>query len=321
MINKRIPLFFRKFKAKKEKKDLRKKAVVNGTNLSKDSESGGPYSGPEELKVLSMKYKPSEKMHLIKGKIPLIWWVNTDNFGDLLSPWLIGRMTKKEVVFGGRIENSYISIGSILKYVNKKSVVWGTGSFGTETAKDIKITANYLCVRGPLTRSKIMDLGGTCPRNYGDPALALPVFYWPEVKVKYEYGLIIRWSEEKWRFLVPQPNVKIIDLGTNDIRGTLKDILSCRNIASSSLHGLVLADAYGIPNAWLMAESRMGGSRPKGGEFKFYDYFASIDKMRHSQEMAIIDNQPVLDKLEYDGRPIKFDFERFLDSCPYLQKT
>lgn len=308
------------YRKNSQKEILRAKAIQSGTNLGLDREELNNYSGPDELKRIAQKFKAAENLTLINGKLPLIWWVNTDNFGDLLSPWLVGRLTDKEVMYGGDVDNSYVGIGSILRYVNKNSMVWGTGSFGPEPKGQVKISAKYLCVRGPLTRSKILDFGGVCPRNYGDPALALPLYYWPNVEKKYKYGLVIRWSEIRWRNLEPPENVKIIDLSTNDIRTTIKDILSCQKLASSSLHGLIIADAYGIPNAWLMAEEDLGGSRPKGGEYKFYDYFASVDKMRNSQLLEVKDHIPKVEKLNYDSRGIVFDFEAFLDSCPFLQR-
>ncbi|WP_156383835.1 hypothetical protein [Methylobacterium sp. Leaf456] len=50
-------------------------------------------------------------------------------------------------------------------------------------------------------------------------------------------------------------------------------VLSCRRILSSSLHGLILAHAYGIPATWLKISDR-----PLGDDFKFRDYWASIGR-------------------------------------------
>jgi pyruvyltransferase len=46
---------------------------------------------------------------------------------------------------------------------------------------------------------------------------------------------------------------------------------SCRYILSSSLHGLIVADSLGIPNAWLDAPDLIGG------RFKFDDYYSALD--------------------------------------------
>ena len=49
-------------------------------------------------------------------------------------------------------------------------------------------------------------------------------------------------------------------------------ICSCKCIISSSLHGLICADAYSIPNVWL-DEHKL----PEG-HFKFMDYFSSQNR-------------------------------------------
>jgi pyruvyltransferase len=104
----------------------------------------------------------------------------------------------------------------------------------------------------------------------------------------------------------------------------IRDLMSCRAIASSSLHGLILADAYGLPNAWLDSDAGGGGSRPGGGEFKFYDYFASVDKLRHSQTLDLTSEQltggRLHDRLDFDSADIAFDHVRLLDACPFLRR-
>jgi hypothetical protein len=52
----------------------------------------------------------------------------------------------------------------------------------------------------------------------------------------------------------------------------VKAISECKLILSQSLHGLIVADALGIPNVWIEPSSKM-----IGGEFKFHDYFSTIE--------------------------------------------
>ena len=111
--------------------------------------------------------------------------------------------------------------------------------------------------------------------------------FWPEVEQTHEVGIVIRHSEHLWRDVAPDGAVKVIDFGSEDIDAVTRDILACRKIISSSLHGLVIADAYGIPNAWLGTDGRAGGSRPNGGEFKYLDYFASVNKLRRPHHVDL----------------------------------
>ena len=133
------------------------------------------------------------------GKVPLIHWPVAPNFGDLLSPWLIQKMTGHETQQNRGDIPSYIVIGSVLKRVRKETIVWGSGSFGTEQKKNISSEAKYCAVRGPLTRALVRNVKGACPRVYGDPALLAPCYYDVEKPKTYKTGFVIRWSEPKWR--------------------------------------------------------------------------------------------------------------------------
>lgn len=264
---------------------------------------------------------------LLEGdKIPLTYWVQAPNFGDLLSPWLFSKLTGKEtkLVRVGTEPNkellkkpTYIAIGSVLSRVQSSSIVWGSGAFGTEQAQQISKKAKYHAVRGPLTRSLVMNQGGKCPAVYGDPALLSPLVYNPSVKIKYDIGLVLRWSETEWLKAKPEAGVKIIDLGTDDIEGVISQMKSCKKIITSSLHGLIIADAYGIPSAWLSSGT------PKGGEFKFYDYFLSVNKVRHAQAYNVSEKGIKVDSLleyfDFDERPIIFEPKALLSACPFLK--
>lgn len=254
-------------------------------------------------------------MILNDGKLPLVWWNQTSNFGDLLSPWLANKISGKEVVYADRTKPHYLAIGSIMDKANDQSIVWGSGSFGTESRWDMPKKATYLATRGPLTRNKIDTAKLKCPRIYGDPALLVPRFYPRKKPPTYELGLIVRWSEPSLREGVKVDGVKLIDFARGDIENVLDDILSCKRIFSSSLHGLILADAYGIPNAWKVSNS------PKGREFKFWDYFISVGKLRQPSTFKLLRPdltlEMMLEGIEFDGRPIDINLDRLMEACPF----
>ncbi|WP_366552622.1 polysaccharide pyruvyl transferase family protein [Aquibaculum sediminis] len=249
--------------------------------------------------------------------VPLHYWDLRVNFGDLLAPWLVERMTGRPVTFikENRSCVHYVVVGSILGHVRSTSIVWGVGSFGTEQKERVEKRAKYLAVRGPLTRNKILTAGGHCPDIYGDPGLLVPLFYQPEIEKKHDVGVIIRHSEQKWRKSLSKTNIKVIDLNTDAIEDTVKDICSCKRIVSSSLHGLILADAYGIPNAWLESES------PWGGTFKYWDYLISVDKVKHPVRFdmgaADLTSADIVSAVSFDGRKIKLDLNALIDANPF----
>lgn len=273
--------------------------------------------GPRRHQAIVEKYELTDVIENA-GVVPVTWWDNTDNFGDLLSPWLIERMTSLPTELADKTEPHYVVIGSVLGRATDQSIVWGTGSFGTESSKRLATNAKYAAVRGPLTRQKLKNAKITCPPVYGDPALLAPLYYYPKVPVTHEVGVVVRWSEGEWKTVSIGDKVKIINLHTSDLEGTLREFLSCKRIVSSSLHGLIIADAYGIPNAW--RESETG----RGGVFKYYDYFASVNKYRKPHQYSIakmgLEARTLLDSFEFDRRPIEFNYYALLDACPFLRR-
>ncbi|WP_181276318.1 polysaccharide pyruvyl transferase family protein [Brevibacterium oceani] len=248
------------------------------------------------------------------GKINLHWWTNEINFGDLLAPWLAEKISGREVEFAERGSSAYVTIGSILSHVSDGCTVWGTGSFGTETTNQLARDADYRAVRGPLTRNKLTTNKIDCPRIYGDPALLTPRFYHPDVEKKHKLGIVLRWSETK-RNQHNIPGVKPIHLGSDDIEGTIRSFLECEKILTTSLHGLIIADAYGIPNAWLDSKT------PKGLEFKYWDYLISVDKVRHPQSYKLhapgLTANQLIDAIDFDERPINIDLDSLYEACPF----
>ena len=211
----------------------------------------------------------------------------------------------------------------MLLYVRPTSIVWGTGANSTEPFRKMKTLgaghhseqAKYHSVRGPLTRSLIASAGGHCPEVYGDPALLVPYLFdktREDIPKTHKIGVIIRCNDWAWKDAVPGDNVKLIDLKTTDVEKTLIDILSCEKIVSSALHGLIISDAFNIPNAWLWTPKVTGASCSASGRFKYLDYFMSVDKIR-DRHMYKIKNVPgALDAsnlekhFNFDDRPINF---------------
>lgn len=262
------------------------------------------------------------------NEVPLTYWKNTPNFGDLLSPYIFSKLTKRKVstvnIKPGpdkkQVSNPcYISVGSILSRTQDYSIVWGTGAFGTEQNRQISREAKYYAVRGPLTRCLVRNQGVECPEVYGDPGLLMPYFYFPKVSKTHELGVVLRWSEHEWLNTVPPEGVKIIDLSRSDVEGVIKDILSCERVLTSSLHGLIISDAYRIPNVWLNSES------PKGGAFKFHDYYLSTGRARSSVNYSIdkdgIDKEKIFSLYREENYCFgKFDVLKLLDACPFLER-
>lgn len=244
---------------------------------------------------------------------PLRWWRVAPNFGDLIGPYIVNKITGRPVTYVPPNRKHLLSVGSIVEQANENSFVWGSGTFGDEPPNSLSKKARYLAVRGPLTRNLLRYNGVIAPRIYGDPALLMPRYFDTAVKKEHEIGFVVRWSDNKWKNLSMPEGIRIIDLKSNDVVTTLIEILSCEKIITSSLHGLIIADAYEIPNAWIISNS------PRGHEFKFNDYFLSVDKIRKPIEYKhIVDNwsYKTFSQIKYDSRSIQIDLDLLLSVFP-----
>lgn len=197
-----------------------------------------------------------------------LWWMKKENnYGDLLSPYIF-KYFNIPYVYKEIDDADTLCIGSIIVHAKKDTLVLGSGLLKQKQKPNP--LANYKFVRGPLTRKRILELGGSCPEIYGDPALLLPLI-WEPLKKEHEIGIvphIYNYTEVKEKY----PSYKIIDL-TKDPKIVTQEITSCKKIISSSLHGIIVSHAYGIPAAWVKFETKLVGD-----DIKFKDYYASFNK-------------------------------------------
>lgn len=131
-------------------------------------------------------------------------------------------------------------------------------------------------------------MGNKCPEVYGDPAVLMPLFYHPDpIPKTREYILIPHYSKfEKY-----QNDLNVISTFTKDYREFIDFMLEAKLVISSSLHGVILAEAYGIPAIMLH-------DTPCADITKYRDWYASTGR----REFPIADS--VEQALELGGTAI-----------------
>jgi hypothetical protein len=173
-------------------------------------------------------------------------------------------------------EKNLIGIGSILSTGNSNSDIWGAGFMSeNEECKGGTIYA----IRGKLSLNKIRKQIAQGDKiklindvAIGDPALLLPELIKSAESKKYKLGIIPHFSETDYFINYYGSKYHVIDLRSNEIERVTNDITSCEKILSTSLHGIIVAHAYGIPAIWM----EYTGLEPNTFGFKFRDYFSSV---------------------------------------------
>lgn len=265
----------------------------------------------------NIQYVLIDNIYTEVNSLKVFWYNGTFNFGDVLNPLLLGALTQKRIIWVNPVfytKKNYFLIGSILEQANKHSIIWGSG-FISEKSKCLENPLEIYAVRGPKTRQKLLDIGIYCPEVYGDPALLLPKIYSPKIEKKYKLGIIPHYvdKDNSWlNRLLGEKDIKLLDIQEPDPYKFIDDLLSCEKIASSSLHGIIVADAYSIPSIWIKFSDKV-----VGGKFKFLDYFMSVK--RKDEEALFINQDTSLGDLfnQFYDYEITIDLEMLLNSCPF----
>lgn len=249
------------------------------------------------------------------------------NWGDDINYWLLRELSDKPIIpFSLSIvtrffRKPYIAgIGSILTMFDMdNAIIWGTGVI-SNSGKIVGHPKEVRAVRGPLTREKLIEQGIDCPEVYGDPALLLPLYYVPKVDRKYKLGVICCYDEFDHPFVKRAKvtdEVLFIDIAHYNHWLDFPDqICQCECIVSSSLHGLIISQAYNIPNVWMRLSDV-----EYGDEIKYHDFFISVGKDR--QYMMVYENTSLdeIIKNTEDYLPSMIDLTPLLNTCPFEIKN
>ena len=227
------------------------------------------------------------------NKIINTWWSkgpHPGNMGDIVTPVILRDVFGYECQYAHKpfTKPTLFGAGSIINQADGHTVVWGSGAM--RATDPLKRDARYLSVRGPRTYEMLRSKRIPCPEIFGDPALLLPEVYSPERDVRFEIGMIPHyvdypkvngWYVNHKKTGVPPPHykyppphgvkIRVIDILNGNPLLVVAQMLSCEKIISSSLHGVIVAQAYGIPAVWVKHSDKLNGDGTK-----FHDYFESV---------------------------------------------
>lgn len=202
------------------------------------------------------------------------WYRETVNFGDLLTP-IILRHHGFTPVHAYPRHAQLVATGSILEHLPEDfhGVILGSG-FIHESSSSRFPNAQILAVRGAYTRDRIKGLSADIP--LGDPGLYATRLMGERREPARLLGIIPHHSN-----LASPSFRRIKERAPNDVaiispvaqpKDVFDNIRRCEMLISSSLHGLIIADALGIPSVWSAESSLVGGN------FKFFDYASAVGR-------------------------------------------
>lgn len=252
--------------------------------------------------------------------VRFFWWTGgAPNFGDWITPYLVRRACGRDPGPPAdptkTRENVILAVGSIMRLCGPNTVVWGSGI--RDRNQEIVPGRRVRSVRGPLTRRRLLEVGGECPPVYGDPALLLPRFHRPRPgDRRFRLGVVPHFTQYRAVRALYEGDggVTVIDLRTSDVEAVVDRIAACDAIASSSLHGIVVANAYGVPVRWVKFDTDI-----MGDDTKFHDHFASIGRPDETCIDAVRYRKIDADELVAQTTPyeIDIDLDRLWEASPF----
>ncbi len=199
--------------------------------------------------------------------LPLWWHVGRPNFGDDINPTFFGMVSGQCTRFASdRRLPHLLGAGSILERATPTSVVCGSGLLQSPQRR-VTPQPTLVAVRGERSLEAFAPRGDVF---LGDPIVLVDAWA-TRGERRHRFGLVphVR-SVSRWR----QRNTRglhLIDPGLPPWQ-VVEEIGACETVLSQSLHGLIVADALGVPNVWIAPSRDMVGDR-----FKFDDYFSTLD--------------------------------------------
>lgn len=187
------------------------------------------------------------------------------------------------------------------------------------SVKNLSSLKNIFAVRGPKTRAVLLQAGVKCPEIYGDPGIFSPFIY-NDIKKNpiYNYGIILHHNDldnlDKLKNQFSSKNVLFIKLD-QDVKIILQQICQCKKIISSALHGIIAAEAFGIPAVWLEVSDRV-----EGDGFKFYDYYFGSGRILNDVKKLNWRKTANLDNIPTTKRPT-YNVQGLLDAAPFEIKS
>ena len=260
--------------------------------------------------------------------IKAYWWRDASggirNFGDEASRDIIRGIFGYELSWRPLWECDLVAIGSVLESAElncgpNRMLVWGSGYIqeGGYCNKDSFI---FCALRGKLSLKRIESMYNITELPLGDPGILINLVY-PASKKDGKIGIVPHYVDLNSKVinnLRKRKEFKIIS-PLQSPKEVAEQISSCSMILSSSLHGMIFADSYDIPNAHLVISKKV-----IGGSYKFRDYCSGVNRKYLIIKQSSLSNIESIKSLLNQYTPIKEKIKiqrRLIKAFPYKDIT
>lgn len=226
------------------------------------------------------------------------------NFGDYLSRVIVERLLAERALERGEEvarRARLFAIGSVLHFATDGDTIWGSGVNGKIAEESYHFqTLDVRAVRGPKTAEFLRRRGIAVPDVFGDPALLLPDLFGDRFQPRPAGGpIFIPNLNDYGTFDCPIPLVSPLR-GWNYV---VEHILGAELVLSSSLHGIIIAEAFGIPALYVRLSEREA-------LFKYEDYVLGTGRGRLEYATSIAKGlkKGGMSGIRWDSAPLKAAF-------------
>ena len=166
--------------------------------------------------------------------------------------------------------------------------VFSSGITGVWDDEDVAPMRRLIfhALRGALTRDQLVKLGllaETADVALGDAGLLASFLLERKPAKRYFCGIVPHVADAGLPCVQELcgkiKNAVVINVREDPLK-VIEQLAACELILASAMHGLIMADALGIPNQWVRfsEHAQIGG---RGGRFKFHDYYSIYPGYAH----------------------------------------
>lgn len=260
--------------------------------------------------IYPLKKEKSDQTKLPYPHVLLFHWSPRNgsiNFGDRLSEVVTRQLLKgynlsldDEVKESSRL----LAIGSILHFAQSGDHIWGSGWNGKIPKSEFMANSLIVhAVRGPLTAEFLRKKRINVPEVFGDPGLLIPDLFKGRFKPKKELDYVFVPNLNDLSLVSGWKNIVSPLWGWNSV---ISEIMRSKLVLSSSLHGLIIAEAFGIPARYVRISETES-------LFKYQDYYLGTGRMESDFNFA----KSIDEGMEMGGvKSLQFDPEDLINAFP-----